>query len=729
MIGVSLRPSSSSAARIAPTRPSIMSLGAMTSAPACAWLSAVRASRSTDASLSTLPSARSRPQWPWLVYSQRHRSAMTSRSGWASLIARVASWTTPSSSQAPEPSSSLAAGMPNSSTPGSPSAAASPASATAWEIDSRSTPGIACTGARPSRPSSTNSGSTRALASRRVSRTRSRSTGVRRSRRRRVCGKATASHGSPARCRSSAQNAARREWTTDPAEPRSEVYGHCGEGPKGLREGWIATWSQLLGREFCCPSVLLGRVAARRPCLRLAAAALAAVAALVSGLGAARPAHAALSAVGPVNPATAFPDWYQDGTGLKLQLCLDGPPFCLAAANELVAPDGEAFWFQAEAVVPVGPGGTARLVLAQEAAFLDTAPISFGRVRVVVTSAQPNTTYTFEHPYGTATVTTDVGGNGRFGQDVGCEAAPCAFGAALGSGVGPEFLRWDPSVPPAPPGGHIGDALTPHAVVGGSVRNTFGVAGGASTSLFTVQGKLAGPPVPVFNAPGTVDFGTQTKGVPSSRAVVVRSFGVPDGGTGRSNLVIAGIGLSGPAASDYQIVSNTCSAQSLASGAGCTLGIQFTPSAAGARSARIDLGTNAAGSVRHVALAGNGALSAAEVAAAAARRLTVRRLRTTHRMSRARVLRRGLRLSMRVPAGAEILKIAVYRVRGGRAIRKPVWLGFRAVNRTGLYRMRLNSRALRRRLKTGLYQVNVTPGVSRRELGRTTTTRIRITRR
>ena len=56
---------------------------------------------------------------------------MTSRSGWASLIARVASWTTPSSSHAPEPSSSLSAGMPNSSTPGMPSAAASPASATA----------------------------------------------------------------------------------------------------------------------------------------------------------------------------------------------------------------------------------------------------------------------------------------------------------------------------------------------------------------------------------------------------------------------------------------------------------------------------------------------------------------------------------------------------------------------------------------------------------------------
>ena len=112
MIGVSLRPCSSSAARSAPTRPSIMSLGASASAPAAASDTAVRASSSSVRSLSTTPSSRSTPQWPWLVYSHRHRSGITSRSGFAALIARVASWTTPSSSHAPEPSSSFAAGQP-----------------------------------------------------------------------------------------------------------------------------------------------------------------------------------------------------------------------------------------------------------------------------------------------------------------------------------------------------------------------------------------------------------------------------------------------------------------------------------------------------------------------------------------------------------------------------------------------------------------------------------------
>ena len=111
-----------------------MSDGATMSAPASACETAVRASSSSVRSLSTVPSARSTPQWPWSVYSHRHRSQITSRSGCAALIARVASCTIPSSSHAPEPSSSLLAGRPKSSTAGIPSAAAAPASSTAAEM-------------------------------------------------------------------------------------------------------------------------------------------------------------------------------------------------------------------------------------------------------------------------------------------------------------------------------------------------------------------------------------------------------------------------------------------------------------------------------------------------------------------------------------------------------------------------------------------------------------------
>jgi hypothetical protein len=467
---------------------------------------------------------------------------------------------------------------------------------------------------------------------------------------------------------------------------------------------------------------------AHQPCLRLGLTALAAALALAAGLVSARPAHAALSAVGPVNPATNFPDWYQDGTGLKLQLCVDGPPFCLAAAAELIPPEGEAFWSQAEAVVPVG-GGEARLILAQEAAFLEADPISFSRIRVVVRGAAPNRTYAFNHPYGNASVTTDGLGNGRFNSDVGCGAGPCDWAAALRGGIGPEFLRWDPTVAPAPPAGYIGDSITPHAVVGGSVRNSFGVSGGASTRLFTVQGKLAGPPVPVFSASSTMDFGPANLGGPVTRSYRITSFGVPDAG-GASNLMFGPITPAG--APDFTIVGNTCSGRVLPSGTNCDLTLQFNPGALGPRNATLDIVHNGQNHGTRVVLGGTGIPTAVVAAASARSPLRITRLRTTHRMSRARVLRRGLRFSMRLPQGTEILKIAVYRTRSGKVIRKPVWLGFRVVGRippSGLYRIRLDSRALRQRLKAGLYQVNITPGLSKRDLGRTSTTRIRITRR
>ena len=53
-----------SCSRIAATRPSIMSLGQTTSAPASTCETAVRAISSSDASLSTSPSEPITPQWP-----------------------------------------------------------------------------------------------------------------------------------------------------------------------------------------------------------------------------------------------------------------------------------------------------------------------------------------------------------------------------------------------------------------------------------------------------------------------------------------------------------------------------------------------------------------------------------------------------------------------------------------------------------------------------------------
>ena len=74
-MGTSLRPAPSSARRMAPTRPSIMSEGATMSAPASTWERAVLESTSRVLSLSTVSPSRM-PQCPWEVYSQRQTSVM-----------------------------------------------------------------------------------------------------------------------------------------------------------------------------------------------------------------------------------------------------------------------------------------------------------------------------------------------------------------------------------------------------------------------------------------------------------------------------------------------------------------------------------------------------------------------------------------------------------------------------------------------------------------------------
>src|SRR5947208_12712165 len=52
---------------------------------------------------------------------------------------------------------------------------------------------------------------------------------------------------------------------------------------------------------------------------------------VVALLAVAAPANAALSAVGPIDPATKFPTFYQDASGLQLTVCPAGTANCIVA--------------------------------------------------------------------------------------------------------------------------------------------------------------------------------------------------------------------------------------------------------------------------------------------------------------------------------------------------------------------------------------------------------------
>jgi hypothetical protein len=296
------------------------------------------------------------------------------------------------------------------------------------------------------------------------------------------------------------------------------------------------------------------------------AAALGSIFALLALLIALAPRAEAVERVGPIVPEHGYPAWYEDSSGLRLELCIDGPPLCLEGLPDpgqpaLVAADpadsnfpDEAFWWAGEADMALDGGGDALLVLAREAAFgggdeavRDGDQVSFSRVRIRATVPVAGATYKVTHPYGTDTFE-DVPGGTRginFSEDLGCALSPdpaeprCDFSDAFFGRVDP-FLTWDPAVAPAPPEGYVGDPNVGHPVVGSPfntnffrVERTTDAQGDplaqpiviGQTNSFFVQGKIAGaaPTAATLNAaPSRV-----TAGRPVTLSGKLTSFGGP----------------------------------------------------------------------------------------------------------------------------------------------------------------------------------------------------------
>ena len=131
----------SKVSRILAMRPSIISDGAMMSAPHSAWERATFAKSSRVGSLSTSRPF-SWPQWPLLVYWHRQTSPTMTMSGTASRMARMARCTGLVMSQAEEPMSSLYSGRPKISTAGMPSSYTSSAIFTALSTERWYCPGM-----------------------------------------------------------------------------------------------------------------------------------------------------------------------------------------------------------------------------------------------------------------------------------------------------------------------------------------------------------------------------------------------------------------------------------------------------------------------------------------------------------------------------------------------------------------------------------------------------------
>jgi Abnormal spindle-like microcephaly-assoc'd, ASPM-SPD-2-Hydin len=377
------------------------------------------------------------------------------------------------------------------------------------------------------------------------------------------------------------------------------------------------------------------------PLGRLAAAALAMLFSLALLALASGSAQAKLSAIGPVDAGNNFPTYYQDSNGLRLEPCLTGAPLCFAAASDLVAPAGEAFYNNATANLTTRGNGKATLVLALEAAYAGSGTgqeITFARTRFTDNGGLvPGATYKVTDPYGSNSFvanaagavpknvgTTDIGGLGPcLGPNAHAAGGACDFGVALSGRMGP-FLRWDPAVAPAAPAGYVGDAVTPHRIVGSpNGTNVFRIEGPnvnsattdqcptvsgpiancMETNLFTIEGKIAGP---LQVTPSKVAFGSQQLGTTSStQAVTIKNIS-------SSNVTVSSAALDAATGTpgDFKIAGGTCVGASLARDASCTVNVAFAPtatSAVGTHTAALVVSTSASANPERVQLSGSAA--------------------------------------------------------------------------------------------------------------------------
>ncbi len=155
--------------------------------------------------------------------------------------------------------------------------------------------------------------------------------------------------------------------------------------------------------------------------------------------------------VGPIDETNGFPMFYEDETGLRLDLCTDPvncffeiPQPSLPLAFPTNYPD-EAFYWAADSIM-IEPGNVkAVLVLAREAAFFNDAvvpgdQVTFSRIRLFIDGATQmiGNTYQVTTPYNTFSFVSEPGDAGpgakgpglSFTQDVGL-SAPLQFDGAM----------------------------------------------------------------------------------------------------------------------------------------------------------------------------------------------------------------------------------------------------------------------------------------------------------
>ncbi|HEX5497164.1 MAG TPA: hypothetical protein VFX70_21585 [Mycobacteriales bacterium] len=220
-----------------------------------------------------------------------------------------------------------------------------------------------------------------------------------------------------------------------------------------------------------------------------------------------------LAKIGPLDPQTGYPTYFEDSNGLRLSHCFDGSALCGGAESPLPDPSkppsfpdnfpAESPYFLAQSVINLPDGSRAVLVATVEASFGSEVGAGeraiINRVRMRITTPDLGH-YTVTSPYGVDEfdVTAIEDRNINFTNDIGIAANN--FDGVVNGRVDP-FLTWDTGLISAPDGHeYVGDPGTPHAVTGSPFgTNVFRIDGPdiggvgvntIQTNLFALVGRV-----------------------------------------------------------------------------------------------------------------------------------------------------------------------------------------------------------------------------------------------
>ena len=172
--------------------------------------------------------------------------------------------------------------------------------------------------------------------------------------------------------------------------------------------------------------------------------------------------------------------------------------------------------------------------------------------------------------------------------------AATAWSASIGGGAA-SWLSVTPS------SGIGSDTLTYVAQANGAGAERSGTITVNGIALTVIQSAAGSGGAPTFSVtPASLAFGSIALGSTSSYQRLV----VGNGGTG--TLTLGTITITGAQAADFSLGGTCPAATTLAGGASCSLDMTFSPSAIGARSASLQIASNAPGSPASVTLSGTG---------------------------------------------------------------------------------------------------------------------------